>query len=257
VEFARPPVVEAWIEFKFALTQEDSQWDEDAARSLMKLYSGEFVPDSFLKCVQIDVNIRPGQSDTTARREFFDRVRAFSERKDLCIQAGRDVFVFNQIKKEGWGKYERLRDAALASVEKYMKFRDLHDLIAVSLHYRDIVVIPAGRDSRIRLNDWFRVYPEVPEDPFGTVSAFKFDLQFPNMCKDGNALLTVRSLPVVGQEDAGFKFSVDWHVVSTGKMGGLMGCNEWLDSAHGALDNSFEGTFTRQCLELFEPIKGG
>ena len=147
MEFAEPPVVEAWIEFKFALAQEDSRWDEDAARSLMKTYSDEFIPDSFLKCVQIDVNIRPGQSDLATKQEFFDRVRAFSEKKDRCIQAGRDVFVFNQIKKEGWGKYERLRDAALASAEKYVIFRDLHNVIAVSLHYRDVVAYPKDKLS--------------------------------------------------------------------------------------------------------------
>jgi uncharacterized protein (TIGR04255 family) len=257
VGFKKPPVVEAWIEFKFALTQEDSKWDEDAARSLMKTCFQEFVAGTFLKSMQINVDMRPGQSGPTATPEVsFERVRAFSQGGDHCIQAGRNVFVFNQLRRATWLKYECMRDAALSAVQKYMSFRNLDELTGVSLHYRDVVAIPKTDTSGIEFKDWFHVFPEVPKHSFGNVSAFTFAVQLPSMCENAIAILSIQSLPSMGEEDREFKFSIDWHVSSVDKVEDLEAARQWLDSAHDALHNSFEKAFTPECLALFEPNEG-
>ena len=254
--FKKPPVVEAWIEFRFALTQEDSKWDEDAARGLMKNYSGGFVPDSFLKCLQINVNVRPGQPELTERQEFFDRVRAFSQEGDHCIQAGRDVFVFNQMKKIKWLGYESMRDAAIAAVNKYMVFRGLHELTRVSLHYRDVVQIPKNASSGIEFSEWFQIYPQVPAESFGGASAFTFAVRLPGMCKGATAILSIQNVPSAREDDSEFGFSIDWHVSSTDRIENLKVAREWLDRTHSILRSSFEKAFTSRCLALFEPSEG-
>jgi uncharacterized protein (TIGR04255 family) len=257
VGFKKPPVVEAWIEFRFALTQEDSQWDESAARSLMKSCFEEFVADRFLQSMNIDVNMRPGQSGPTATPEIsFERVRAFSQSGEHCVQAGRNVFVFNQLKRTTWLKYDCLRDSALSAVQKYMNFRNLDELTGVSLHYRDVVAIPRSDSSGIEFADWFCVYPKVPAHSFGRVSAFTFALQLPSMCERAVAVLSIQSLPPVGEEDREFRFSIDWDVSSVDRVGDLESVRQWLDSAHMALRSSFEKAFTTRCLALFEPNEG-
>jgi uncharacterized protein (TIGR04255 family) len=257
VGFKKPPVVEAWIEFRFALTQEDSQWDEDAARSLMKTCFEEFAADRFLKSMSIDVNMRPGQPGPTATPEFsFERVRAFSQSGEHCIQAGRNVFVFNQLKRTTWLKFDCMRDAALSAVQKYMSFRNLDELTGVSLHYRDVVTIPTGDSSGIEFRDWFHVYPEVPTSSFGSVSAFTFAVQLPSMCERAVAVISIQSLPSMSEEDRELRFSIDWDVSSVDKVEGLESARQWLDSAHEGLHNSFQKAFTAQCLALFEPSEG-
>jgi uncharacterized protein (TIGR04255 family) len=255
VGFKKPPVVEAWIEFRFALTQEDSKWDEDAARNLMKKYSGEFVAGSFLKCLQINVNVGPDQPHLAEKQESFERVRAFSEGGDHCIQAGRDVFVFNQLKRTTWLGYESMCDAAVAAVGKYMLFRGLNELTRVSLHYRDVVSIPKGAISGIDFSKWFRVYPQIPADSFGGVSAFTFAVHLPAMCEDATAILSVQNLPSPA-EDSEFRFSIDWHANSVHSLESLEAARKWLDRTHSTLRSSFEKAFTSQCLALFEPSEG-
>jgi len=256
VQFKRPPVVEAWIEFRFALTDEVSAWDEEAARRLMREHYRGFNPDSFWKYAQVEVKIKQGKPDFADTKEFFDRIRAFSQEGDECIQASRDVFVFNQLKKDTWRGYEHMRDAAIHAVEKYMIFRGLEELTNVALHYRDVIAVPHESHSGIRLKDWFRIYPEVPEDPFRRMSGFRFTVQLPELCQGARANLSIQSVPTETQDDALVKFSIDWHVSSADKVKDMIGAKEWLDPVHDSLRNSFGRAFTPQCLELFEPQDG-
>ncbi len=256
VEFRKPPVVEAWIAFRFALTQETIPWDERAAQALMERHFGDFKPDSLFMFTQIEVDAKTRKPNFTGAQEFFDRIRAFSTDRDRCVQARRDTLVFNQLNKGKWPGYEAMRDAAMEAARKYMEFRDLTELIAVELHYRDVVSLPRNSDQGVRIEDWFRVYPHLPENGFGTMSAFKFKVQLPTLCKGANATLSIQNLPLSGEDDSEFKFSVDWHVTSVDKMGDLEKAVQWLDSAHTALRSSFDTAFTPECLALFEPGEG-
>lgn len=255
--FEKPPVVEAWIEFRFALTQEDSRWDEDAARSLMKSRFAEFTSDKYLKGMHINVNVSPGQSDPTSTQTIsFERVQAFSPGGDLCIQAGRDVLVLNQLARETWGGYPRMRDAAVSAAQKYMSFRGLDELTGVSLHYRDVVAIPRTGDCGIELRDWFRVYPEVPEGSFGSMAGFTFAVRLPSMCENAIAVLSIQSVPSVVEDNMAFRFAIDWHISSVDKINGMDDASQWLDAVHEALGSSFKKAFTARCLALFNPKKG-
>lgn len=252
VGFEKPPVVEAWIEFRFALTQEDSRWDEDAARDLVKRCFEDFVPDRFLQTIDVDVNIAPGQSSPTAtQRISLERVMAHSPDENHYIQVGRDTLVFNQLAKGKWLGYPCMLEGAVSAAQKYVDFRGFDELTAVSLHYRDIVEIPKTTGSGIELRDWFRVYPEVPEDSFGPMAAFRFAVRLPAMCKDAVTVLSVQSVPLVGEANPAFRFALDWHVSSTDKISSLENARQWLDAAHRALGGSFKKAFTQKCLELF------
>lgn len=258
VEFKKPPVIEAWIEFKFALTDEASTWDEDKAKALVKTRFADFTPESFSRYTEICVDAKTGKADLSNVQELFDRIRAFSGDKDKCIQARRDGFVFNQLNKLKWSGYEVMADNAIEAVGQYMEFREFNELENVSLHYRDIVPIPKPDEGEsIRLSDWFRIYPEIPQDTLGKVSAFRFDVQLPELCNDADARLSIQSLPPVEEGETDFKFSIDWHITSAdNKVVDLKTARNWLDSAHIALRSSFEKAFTLACLQIFEPVEG-
>ncbi len=255
--FKKPPVVEAWIEFKFALTDEVSTWDEQTAKVLMQRCYPAFQAVTFFKSTQIEVKLKDGKPEFTDSKEFFERIKAFSPDRDRCIQAGRDAFVFNQLKKDTWRGYERMRDAALEAADKYMGFRDLHEFTSIALHYRDVVAVPRARKSGISLGDWFRIYPEVPEDTFGTMSGFNFTVHLPELCEGARAVVSVQSVPPDSYEVTDYKFSIDWHVISAdNKVREIEAARGWLDSAHLALRSTFERAFTPACLQLFEPVEG-
>ena len=256
--FKKPPVVEAWIEFRFALTQEKSIWDESAAVDLVKSHFEDFKPESFSKYVRIEVDAKTGKPNLTGVQELFDRVRAFTDGRDLCVQAGRDVLVLNQLNKGEWPGYEPMRDAAIKAAKKYMEFREFDEpvVVAVGLHYRDVVSLPRCPGSGIKLEEWFRIYPEVPEGDFGAMSGFKFSVHLPTMCEGANVVLTTQSLPIDPGNDSELRFAIDWHVSSADRIEGVDRARQWLDSVHKGLRSSFDKAFTPECLALFEPSKG-
>jgi uncharacterized protein (TIGR04255 family) len=256
VRFKKPPVVEAWIEFRFALTQENSVWDKNAAESLVRSRFGDFTPESFFHYVRVEADAQTGKPNFGTVQEFFDQIRAFSTERDRCVQAGRDVLVFNQLNKGEWPGYPPLCEAAIDAAAKYMAFRDLTELVVVALHYRDVVSLPRSPGSGIKIEDWFRVHPRIAEDDFGPVSSFKLSVQLPTLCKGAIATLSIRSLPLAGEDDPEFRFSIDWHARSADRMKDLTVAKQWLDSAHEALESSFHKALTRECLALFEPSEG-
>jgi hypothetical protein len=149
-----------------------------------------------------------------------------------------------------------MRDAAISAAREYMGFRGLDELTGVSLHYRDVVAIPRTADSGIELHEWFCVYPQVPQESFGGVSAFTFAVQLPSMCANAVGVLSIQSVPSEGEDNTVSRFAVDWHVSSVDEIRDLDDAARWLDVVHVALDNSFEKAFTPRCLALFNPREG-
>ena len=255
MQFNKPPVMEAWIEFRFALSKEAAEWDEATANDLIKRYFEGFNPESFSKYAKIKIDAKTGDPDFSVRQELFDRVRAFSDAKDYCVQARRDMLVFNQIKKDRWPGYDCLEKKAFEAVEKYMKFRGLDELVGASLHYRDIVSIPKPTKSGIHIEEWFRIFPEVPEDTFGKMSGFKFTVGLSEACRNASVVLGIESLRPIQDSDNEYRFLMDWHVTPTISIKDLQAAKEWLDASHRDLRDNFDKTFTEKTLDLFEPIR--
>ena len=256
MEFKKPPVVEAWIEFKFALTEEARPWDESAAKEFVQKYYGEFKHVEFFGLAKVKIDLKTGAAKETDRS--LERVRAFSEERDRCIQGGLNVVVYNQMKRpnEKWPGYECLRDGAFVALENYSNYRALSTLASVSLHYLDIMAIPREADAKIRLEDYFTVYPSLPDERFGSISGFGVVMDLPKLCKDAGSALSIRTLPPVGPEDDKARFAMDWHVTSKGGIGDWNSAREWLDITHRDLRGAFEAAFTKDGLKLFEPCEG-
>ncbi len=164
IEFKNPPVIESWIEFYIDLTEESIPWNEDAAKDLIKKYFPDFKSMDFFGLAQVTID--PKTRNISPTNLSFERVKAFTETKDKCIQAARNMLVFNHIKKDNWPDFKERRDQAFDALEKYLTFRQINKLRSVALHYRDIVQIPREGKDTIRLEDYFTISPKVPEEKF-------------------------------------------------------------------------------------------
>jgi len=253
LKFKKPPVVEAWIAFKLDLSEESTKWDEDRAQLFIKENFEDFKIEGCFGFSKLFIDNKTHNIDPDKTQIIFDRIRAFTEQKDYCVQAGRNILVFNQINKERWPEYEAMRDRAIDALNKYMDFRDLHKLSSVSLHYRDIISIPKGENNLIELKDFFKVHPELPKEHFGALSGFSLSAQLGEIGEKAITNLTLHSLPQKDPSDDNAKFIMDWHVTSIEKFDNLDFAVKWLNKAHKDLKDGFESAFTEKCLNLFEP----
>ena len=253
MKFKKPPVVEAWIAFKFNLSEEAMKWDEDRAQLFIKENFKDLKIEGIFGFSKLFIDNQTRNIDLMKTEIIFDKIRAFTEQKDYCVQASRDRLVFNQIKKGIWPEYEGMRDRALVALEKYMDCRDLYDLSSVSLHYKDIISIPRNNNNLIDLKDFFKIHPELPTEHFGVLSGFNFSVKLDETCEKATTTLTLQSLPLKDPSDDNFKFAMDWHVTSVENFDDLSSAIKWLNKAHDDLKSGFESAFTEKCLAIFEP----
>lgn len=259
MEFKKPPILEAWIEFYLDLTDESITWDRDFAESFIdREYGAEFPKRNFnLLASGGKVQVEKGIPHIINANIEFDRIRAKTENEDYCIQAGRDILVVNQIKKDDidWPRYETLLDKAIDALGRFITFRGLNGITGTSLHYRDLIVIPPKEnEDGISLDKYFRISPRIPTEDFGSMSSFNVSFELPDICEDCVANLTLQTTRSrIKSEDNCFRFMMDWHLRSTCLFEKLDQTVSWLNNAHQSLHTRFKNSFTEEGLKLFEP----
>jgi hypothetical protein len=117
----------------------------------------------------------------------------------------------------------------------------------------DIVAIPKGNDGKIKIEDYFAVYPHLPDGSFGAMSGFQVVMQLPEACKGGNMTLSIQSLPAFEPSEDKGRFAMDWHVCSSQGTYDMDSAVKWLGGAHNGVSTAFERAFTQKGLYLFEP----
>jgi len=252
IDFKKPPVVEAWIEFYFDLSEENIPWTEEYAVDFIKENFPDYLPKNYEYFARINVNSK-GEPDFSKTDKSFDRIKAFSKDSEYCIQAGRNVLIFNQINKGDWPGYDNMRDKAFEVLEKYLDYRRIEKLLNTSLHYRDVINIPS-ESGKINLEDYFKIYPKV-NDSFGDIYRINLELVLPRSCERGVTLFTL--LQVLDRDINNFKFYMDWHITPNENsiLTNTKEAKVWFDSTHSDLRKGFEEAFTdRAKKELFKNL---
>jgi len=249
LNFKKPPVVEAWIEFYFDLSEEEIPWTEADATTFIKENFPDYIPRDCEYFAKVQVDSR-GKSDFSKIDKSFNRIRAFTKDGQYCIQAGRNVLIFNQINKGNWPGYEMMREKAFEVLRKYSSYRHFENLLNTCLHYRDVISIPRESEE-IELKDYFKIYPHL-EKSFGDFCDLKLELVLPQSCKKGITFFSFFGLPKVADSDKNFKFQMDWHInPSDDQRKSFNAVKDWLDTVHSDLRVRFKETFTIKTMEIF------
>ena len=259
MNFTNPPVIEAWIEFRFSYNEDAPYWDEARAEAFIRDYFKEsFKVNSYFGRSEIAVDASKGRPDFSKPKLIFERIRAASEGDDRYVQAGRDTLIYNMLRKEkDWPEYQTLRSEALDAYDKYVDYLKPNALRTISLHYRDIVVIPFDQNSKVKLDNYFTVFPKVPEDTYGGTSGFMIALEMPEVCKSGLLRLILKNEPSLRgtkEPSVNARFRMDWHLNPNEMFNSLdkKVVSAWLDQAHDDLFKAFVSAFTDEGLKLFD-----
>jgi uncharacterized protein (TIGR04255 family) len=257
MNLGKPPVIEAWVEFRFAVDEGVPAWDEATAEKFFKHHFADaFTIKDFVGHYEVEIEAGGGRPTVRQGAPVFDRARASNADGDRCLQAGRDVLIYNILRRRGvWPEYRDLRGEAMAAYGKYIDFAKSLALRSVGLHYRDEVAVPS-EGPLIDLRDHITVYPEVPEGVFGPVSNFVMNLTLPDAATAGILNLAVGTVPFVKPDTTAreLRIRLDWHLLSkSAPSTEPKAVSEWLDRAHNELTHAFERCFTRAAWQRFDP----
>ena len=139
---------------------------------------------------------------------------------------------------------------------KFIQFLHPMSLQHISLHYRDLVIVPLQGGQKLRLEDYFNICPEVPEQKFGDMSNFIVAITLPETWGSGVLNVTVQSDPLVPSPkypNVG-RFRLDWHISPKSSIGSLDKdtITSWLDQAHDDIFQAFLSAFTQKGIKLFK-----
>jgi len=252
-EYKNPPVVEAWIDFRFEYGEEAPIWNEKIAVDFVKSFE-QFKQEEHRARVKKEIKLSKQGLVISEADPVLERLKTFNKTKDRCLQIEQNLLVYNMLRKKesGWPGFSVLLSEALPFCRLFIsKFHPIK--LRTVLHYRDHVLIPFT-NNEIEPSDYFKIYPEVPND-FGSMRDYSLSLVLPDICNNGVALLSTKTARVpIEKSQLKFVFIIDWDVRSeiSFESDDLGACEAWLKHAHEGINKAFNECLTDRCRSLFE-----
>lgn len=256
-KYKNPPVVEAWIDFRFEYGEESSDWNNRVAVDFVKCFD-KFNQEEHVALIRKEIRMSKRGPFFSESAPELQRLKTFNATKNRCLQIEENLLVYNMIRKkdEEWPGFSVLLEEALPCCQKYIdSFHPTN--LRVALHYRDHIVIPFVND-KIEPKDYFEIYPNVPEDKLGNMVDYSLSLLLTDICKEGAGRFSVRTEPFALDESRPqLPFIIDWDVQSVNPFNceDLDTCAAWLKSAHEGINRAFEGCLTPKCRSLFDEVQ--
>lgn len=260
MKLRNPPIVEAWIEFHARGSEMEETWPHG-----LDPFFGEIANDFPTLERQVRENYQvveraPGGIPVQiAVQGELRRVRAFDKPRQHCVQVGRDTLVVNLIRgPEPYEGFHRLLPFALEQLERFQRIFRPISVLTAALHYTDVVAIPRSSGKPARLEDYFRIGVQVPDERNWLLGRVAIDIAVP-LATDAETsdqlVLGFRREPTQpgNSED---RFRMDWHAVCSNLdtlEAGVLGAR--LLAAHEALKQRFRECFTERIWAMFGEVK--
>ena len=103
--------------------------------------------------------------------------------------------------------------------------------------------------------DYFITSTDLPEQPFGDITALSFQFQIACPVDEGPLLLQLQSIPAAAASKVA-RFRMEWHKQSSA-VSTLDSAEIWrrLDIAHKYMTECFLGAVTARTLDIFGPLE--
>jgi uncharacterized protein (TIGR04255 family) len=245
--YERPPVVEALCELYFA----GSQWDATVPGLFYERVRGEYPQKSELAQGGVELQFAPGQAE--ARPIVAEpRLRFARTDNSRLLQLGRDLLVVNQLLP--YTRYEEWRDVVLAALSHYRELAAPAGVDRLGVRYINKIWVPTGLHGITRLEDYFLVYPHVPEDLLGHHGPFALQVMMRPVCPNHHLVMNLGVGPP--ERPGTFTILLDlYDVMNLQRRDVFDQAPRLLDEAHADIINTFENTITGKARQLFGEVK--
>ncbi len=244
-DYSSPPVIEIYVEVKFAPSEDKEDWDLDVIQPLIEEVSERFSQQKLR--IKRTINVEEGNGNEPQielEDEVLDRVQLFSDDETKCVQFGEDMLVCN-LRKTGdfVPHYSDIVDSFQWALDRYVSHMCPSGVQWYALNYVDLFRIP---ESQFDLDKYFRLGLDVPDSMPG-LTTFNYDSEFET--SEGQRL-SIQWQDVSGEEGA--KFRQSWKLTSLGcedvQLGTIV---DSIGEMHETLYKFFEESITEETRALF------
>ncbi len=258
MKFLKPPVVEVWISIDFDPNENKREpLDLRLVQEYMKLYREELptreaLHEQTITVEEVAANELPRVTQKDVRVQS---VRLWNPNRSLMVQLGDDQFAFHVLKTpEDTPGYSKVREAAQPKLDEYVRVFQPTQIRHATLHYLDIIDIPRPASGKVNLSDYFPQAVDLPEVPFGPITALNHQFQVMCPVDEGPLFFRLQNLPSPPEQNV-FRFRLEWHKQSV-DVNTLDLAQVWqrMDVAHDYMWDCFNAALSPSTLNLFEPI---
>lgn len=241
--YAKPPVIEALAELYF----DGSDWDVTTPGAFYAQVKDRFPKKAQLEHMGLEVELGPGVANA---RMGTDGVRAVFKNEDetRLVQVGADTLVVNQLPR--YPHFEAWRDALLEMLLVYRAVATPTSVVRLGMRYINRIEIA---QAYVQMEDFFRVYPEMPPEIGLAHGDFLVRLQIPARVPGHTILLTFGKAPT--NDPAGHAFVLDlYDVIPLDGPDSFDLIEQRLNEAHENIEWVFEHAITDATRAIFGEV---
>ena len=196
--YKNPPVQEALCEVFFS----GSEWDPAIPGSFYEDIKGDFPNKTQLKHLGIELNV--GEKERVAKfRENDGRIQFRKPDGSQIIQLEKDLLVVNQLKP--YPHFEAWLPVLESKLALYIKHSKPQKIVKTGIRYINRVVLPK---KEIRLEDYFNIYPHLPEGLGEKHGSFMMRLELPPKHASHQLVITFASAPADDPNSMAFALDI-------------------------------------------------
>jgi uncharacterized protein (TIGR04255 family) len=244
--YRKPPVIEALCEIYFA----ESAWDDTIPGVFYEHIKNDF-PRKQQREIQ-EAEITLGTIEAKAGvRHLPPWMQFISDDKHRMIQIAKDLLVVNQL--HPYPHFEEWEPETYRAVGIYRELTQFQRVSRFGLRYLNRVVIPG---DRIRMEDYFMIYPSLPTGIGDAHGSFLVRVEVPQVEQKHNLLITFGTAPQQQTEPHAQVFMLDlYNIVQIEKSLAEFDLRDEIQGAHDNIVTAFEGSITDRLRDIFEPEK--
>ena len=242
-QYRNPPVIEALAEVYF----KDSTWDITTPGSFYERIRYDYPKKDQVEQVELEVKVNPGGANALLGSGGA-RARFKNDDETRLIQVGGDVLVVNQLRP--YPNFEAWSSVLLGMLDVYRDVAKPSSVTRLGMRYINRIDVPR---ASIRMEDYFRVYAEVPEELGDAHDSFLVRLQLPARVPGHEILLTLGSAPATHEGVQGFALDL-YDVITLSGQGAFDVIEGHLHDAHENVEWVFEHAITDATRAIFGEI---
>lgn len=244
-KYKKPPVIEALCEIYFA----DSTWDDTIPGLFYEQVKVDFPIKRQRKIQQAEFALGPDEAKA-GLRQLPPWMQFVSDEKHRMLQIAQNLLVVNQLPP--YPHFEEWELEVVRALGIYKELALPKKVERLGLRYMNRVAIPG---ERIRMEEYFTIYPNLPSSLGDTHGPFMVGVEIPQPAQDHTLLIrfSTAPAPVPSTEPAMQTFMLDFYdVLRVNRIMDEIDFEKEIRQAHRNIVMAFEGSITDLLRELFE-----
>lgn len=242
-KYRKPPVVEALCELFF----EGSSWHATVPGRFYERVKDRFPEQSQREGQQAHVELSSTGEATAGVRRLPPRPQFLTSDRSRMIQLEQDLLVVNQLRP--YPHFEDWQPEIRSALEAYRILTSPSGVKRLGVRYINRIVIP---HSPIDLEDYYTVYPNLPNDMGNVLEGFLVRFEIPRQRENHTVLVTLAAAPSDKVGEVSQLLDL-YDVYQPAEPISLKDVDHHIQVAHDNAQAAFEGSITEKLRELFDP----